>query len=239
MEVKTDAIVLRAIDYKESDRLLTLFTPLRGKVTAGIRGVRKPKAKLNFASQPFCFAEYVLTEKGGRYTVTSAYLYDGFFALRSDIVRYYAACAMLEICDALAMEEENCEGTFIALIEGLKNLSLTDEDPTECLLSFAMQALREGGYPIDLDGCGICGAEIGEKPCFDFEFGHFTCSSCSSGERASLSTYHTLRKCAGLDYEEAFLSDGKKRALRVIRAYLCQNTETEYPCFSEFIRLCE
>ena len=74
MDFKTDAIVIRAIDYKESDRLLTLFTPLRGKVTAGIRGVRKPKAKLNFASQPFCFAEYVLAEKGGRYTVTSAYL---------------------------------------------------------------------------------------------------------------------------------------------------------------------
>lgn len=114
MEFKTDALVIKATDYKENDKLLNLFTPSRGKLTAGIRGVRKPKAKLAFAAQPFCFAEYVLAEKGGRYTVTAAYLYDGFFALRTDIVRYYAACAVLEICDALLVEEGESRALFIA-----------------------------------------------------------------------------------------------------------------------------
>ena len=237
MEFKTDAIVIRAIDYKENDKLLTLFTPSRGKVTAGIRGVRKPKAKLNFAAQPFCFAEYVLNEKAGRYTVTSAYLYDGFFALRTDIVRYYAACAALEICNALLMEEEGSEGTFIAVVECLKSLSLTETDAAECLLTFALQALRESGYPIDLDGCGICGADVGETPYFEFEFGFFTCKDCAQGERASKSTYQLLRKCEGLEYEET--EGGNKRGLRLLKAYLAQKTEEEYPCFGEFLRLYE
>ena len=57
MEVKTDAVVLKAIDYKDNDKLLTLFSPSLGKITAGIKGVKKPKAKLAFAAQPFCFAE--------------------------------------------------------------------------------------------------------------------------------------------------------------------------------------
>ena len=35
MEFKTDALVLKATDYKENDKLLTLFTPSKGKVTAG------------------------------------------------------------------------------------------------------------------------------------------------------------------------------------------------------------
>lgn len=239
MEFKTDAIVLRAIDYKESDKLLTLFTPSRGKVTAGIRGVRKPKAKLNFAAQPFCFAEYVLAEKAGRYTVTSVYLYDGFYPLRTDIVRYYAACAALEICDALLMEEEECEGTFIAAVECLKTLALTENDPAECLLTFALHALREGGYPVDLDGCGICGADVGETPYFEFEFGFFTCKSCAQGERASRSTYQLLRKCEGLEYAEDETAGGAKRALRLVKAYLSQKTEEEYPCFGEFLRLYE
>jgi len=237
MEFKTDAIVIRAIDYKENDKLLTLFTPSRGKVTAGIKGVRKPKAKLNFAAQPFCFAEYVLSEKAGRYTVTSAYLYDGFFALRTDIVRYYAACAALEICNALLMEEEGSEGTFIAVVECLKALALTDSDPAECLLTFALQALRESGYPVDLDGCGICGADVGETPYFEFEFGFFTCKECAQGERASRSTYELLRKCEGLEHGETV--GGNKRGLRLIKAYLAQKTEEEYPCFGEFLRLYE
>ena len=55
MEVKTEGLVLRATDYKENDKLLTLFSPTLGKITAGARGVKKPTAKLNFAAQPFAF----------------------------------------------------------------------------------------------------------------------------------------------------------------------------------------
>ena len=45
MDVKTEAVVLQTIDYKDNDKLLTLFSPTMGKITAGIRGVKKPKAK--------------------------------------------------------------------------------------------------------------------------------------------------------------------------------------------------
>ncbi|HIR22384.1 MAG TPA: DNA repair protein RecO [Candidatus Scatosoma pullicola] len=239
MEFKTDALVLRATDYGENDKLLTLFTPSRGKLTAGIRGVRKPKAKLSFAAQPFCFAEYVLAEKGGRYVVTNAYLYDGFFSLRTDIVRYYAACAVSETAEKLLVEDGESEGMFVAAAEALKNLSLTEGDAAEILLSFALSALRESGYMIDLDGCGICGGELGEKPYFDFAAGCFSCSACASGTRASRSTYELLRKCAGLSYAEEKAADGRKRALRLIRTYLAEKTEEAYPCFGEFIRLYE
>ena len=123
MEVKTDAIVLKTVDYKDNDKILTLFSPSLGRITAGAKGVKKPKAKLSFSAQPFCFAEYILAEKGGRYTVTGAYLHESFFSLRCDIVRFYAACAMAEVCLTVLYENEKHEGLFIALIEGLKALS--------------------------------------------------------------------------------------------------------------------
>jgi DNA repair protein RecO (recombination protein O) len=74
MEIKSNAIVLKSIDYNENDRLLTLFTAEKVKLTAGIRGVRKKGAKLTFASQPFCFAEYILVQKGDKSMVKTAYL---------------------------------------------------------------------------------------------------------------------------------------------------------------------
>ena len=240
MEIKTEAIVLQSIDYKDNDKLLTLFSPSLGRITAGIRGVKKPKAKLAFSAQPFCFAEYILAEKGGRYTVTNAYLHESFFALRYDIVRFYAACALAEICLAILYENETYEGLFVALIEGLKALALDDGDPAEAVLGFTLVALRESGYPLDLSFFEECGGDIGERLWFDFADGKFTTfDRCTQGERASVSTYHTLRKCAGLTYTEDALEGGRKRALRLVKAYLSEKTESKLENLGELIRLIE
>ena len=238
MEVKTDAIVLKAVDYKDNDKILTLFSPDLGRITAGAKGVKKQKAKLSFAAQPFCFAEYILAEKGGRYTVTGAYLHESFFSLRYDIVRFYAACALAEICLTLLYENESYQGLFIALIEGLKALSLAEEDAAEAVIAFVIVALRECGYPLDLGYAEECDGDIGELLWFDFADGKFASfDRCERGERASVSTYHTLRKCAGLTYDEEMLDGGKKRALRLLKAFLCDKTEEKYENLGELIRL--
>lgn len=240
MEIKTEGIVLQAMDYKDNDKLLTLFSPSLGKITAGIRGVKKPKAKLAFSAQPFCFCEYVLAEKGGRHTVTSAYLHESFFNLRTDILRFYTACAAAEVCLAILPENEAYDGLFIGLIECLKTLSLSEEDVAEIFCSFLLIALRESGYPIDLGYLEECDGDIGDRIWFDFSDGRFApFERCTQGERASVSTYHILRKCAGLLYDEEKCGGGRKRALRLLKAYLTEKTEGKFENFGELIRLYE
>lgn len=238
MEIKTEGIVLQSMDYKDNDKLLTLFSPTLGKILVGARGVKKPKAKLSFAAQPFCFAEYILAEKGGRYTLTGAYQYESFFSLRLDIVRFYAACAASEICLAILQENEHHQGLFIGFVECLKSLSLAEDDVAEGVITFALIALRECGYPIDLGYLEECGGDIGGRIWFDFADGRFSTEErCERGERASHSTYYTLRKCAGLSYQEEELSGGKKRALRLLRAYLSDKTEGKFDNLGELLRL--
>ncbi|MBO5240894.1 MAG: DNA repair protein RecO [Clostridia bacterium] len=240
MEVKTDAVVLQTLDYKDDDKLLTLFSPTLGKITAGIRGVKKPKAKLAFAAQPFALCEYVLAEKAGRYTVTAAYLHESFFDLRTDVERYYAACAAAEIVRTVAVENEHFEGLFIGFIECLKSLVLAGEDTAEAVATFILIALRESGYPLDLSYLEECGGDIGEKIWFDFSDGRFTSfERLQAGERASVSTYHILRKCAGLRFDENAALGGKKRALRLLKAYLIEKTEERFDGLGELIRLYE
>lgn len=237
MDVKTDAVVLYATEYKDNDKLLTLFSPSLGKLTVGAKGVKKPTAKLAFAAQPFCFCEYVLAERGGRYTMTGAYLHESFFALRNDVERFYAACAAAEFCRKATMENERYEGAFIGLVECLKGLALGDEDPAEALLSFLLVGLREIGYPIDL-AYEEDGGDVGEKLWFDFAEGRFSSyDELVRGERASLSTYYVLRKCDGLTYDGERLFGGRKRALRLLKAFLTEKTEENYENLGEFIRL--
>ena len=49
MDEKFDALVLRTADYGEYDRMLTLFTLQKGKLSAAAKGVRRAGAKLRFA----------------------------------------------------------------------------------------------------------------------------------------------------------------------------------------------
>lgn len=240
MEIKTDAIVLQTVDYKDNDKILTLFSPSLGKITAGAKGVKKNTAKLAFAAQPFCFAEYVLAEKGGRYTVTSAYLHESFFALRTDILRFYAACAAIEVVRTILQENEEYDGLFIALVECLKSLAFSAADVGETLITFLLVALRESGYPIDLGFLEENDGAMRERLWFDFANGQFTVfENCARGERASVSTYHTLRQCAGLEYDASMTQGGRKRALRLLKAYLTDKMETGFTNLGELIRLYE
>jgi DNA repair protein RecO (recombination protein O) len=47
------AIILKNMDYRESDKIIHLFTEKEGKLSALARGVKKPKSSLRACVQPF------------------------------------------------------------------------------------------------------------------------------------------------------------------------------------------
>ena len=125
--IKVNALMLRATDYLENDKILTLLTAEKGKITAGIKGVKKAGAKLKFAAQPFCFAEYILAERGGRYTVTQASECESFYDLRTDVNKFYAACAACETAAALTFEGDGGCGVFYGCVKALTQMCGGDE----------------------------------------------------------------------------------------------------------------
>lgn len=237
MEEKCDALVLRAIDYKDNDKLLTLFAARKGKLTAVCRGVRKGSAKLKFAAQPFCFAEYVLAERSGRYTVTSAFSHDGFYALREDVGKFYAASALLETCNLLLPDGLPADELLFDALKGLSAMRDGAED--EALLRFLLSAAEHAGYAVTADRCPDCGKPVSLTPYFDFDRGCFCCAECPTQVRASQSTYLAVRFCLGEGEKpsDECLKDGVKRALRLMKEYFSAKTEIKSECLSEYIRM--
>ena len=183
MEIKVDALVLRTADFGENDKMLTLFSLQRGKLSAAAKGVRKAGAKLRFAAQPFCFAEYVLAEKGERRTVISAAGTDGFYALREDIGKFYAAACVCGVCDALLLDGIVNEALFLYAVTALREMCEGDE--AEALIRFFLRALDLSGYRVSLQACADCGAELDGRTFFDLAGGCFTCGSCARGAGVS------------------------------------------------------
>ncbi len=230
-EFKADALLLRAADYRENDKMLTLLTAERGKLSAGIRGVRKSGAKLGFAAQPFSFAEYVLAERGGRYTVTQAALHESFFGLRGDLNRFYAGAAVTEAADLFSMEEMPAGDLLIAAVSALKDAETGDAP--RALLAYYLRILTAAGYPVSASDCPICGKPIAGRLFFDLAIGAFTCAECARGVPASEVTYRTIGHL--LTGEGESEEDGVKRGLRLMRAYIAYHTDARLVALGQLL----
>lgn len=166
MEEKINALMIRSVDYADNDKILSLFSLEQGVISAKIRGVKKAGAKLKFAAEPFCFAEYILAG-GGFKTVTNASLLDSFYPVRENIYKFYAAGTAAEFVKRYCPENSVAEGLFLETVRFLKLCAYTDLPPDGLLLIYLLHALGEIGYSLGFGGCAGCG----EKPnrvFFDF-----------------------------------------------------------------------
>ena len=87
MHITTKALVLRGVDYRESDRILTLFTQEQGKLTVSARGCRKKGSAIAAGCQLLAWSEMVLYDYQGRWSVKEAAAERLFQGVRDDIAR--------------------------------------------------------------------------------------------------------------------------------------------------------
>lgn len=194
MEVIVNALVLRATDYKDNDKILTLYSLERGKITAGIKGVKKSGAKLKFASEPFAFCEFVLAEKQGRYTVIGATYIDSFFSLRTSLIKYYVSAVIAEALNRLTVENESDEGLFSLTLNAVKNINYGDKE-LESLSRYLIALSEVSGYKIQKASCVGCGEDISGRVFFSTKNAEFYCSNCrvDGAMEITLETYNALK----------------------------------------------
>src|SRR3982751_6364925 len=84
----TEAIILRRTNYGEADRILSLLTPERGKLSAIAKGVRKPKSKLAGGLELFAVCDVTCMQgRGDMALVTSARMRQFFGNILKDYDR--------------------------------------------------------------------------------------------------------------------------------------------------------
>ena len=236
MEEKVKGIVIGGVNYGENDRILTIFTLEKGVVSAKIKGVKKPKAKLKFAAEPFCFAEYVFSFSQGKRTVIGASLIDSFYPLRENINRYFCAGAVIEFLRKFLKEGITAPNTLLLTAEVLRELAYGDQAPNSLLAWFLVEGLKQVGYGLNYNDCFCCGKSIENRVFFDYASGAFYCDECNKGRAREINfkTYLTIRKVAN---REEVSNDDAVFALRLLDYYLVNKTEEKLASLSELIKL--
>lgn len=196
--VKLNGIVTRYTDYKDNDRMLTLFTLEQGLVSCVSRGCRRAKSPLMGASELFVSGEYMLFDAKGKYTLDSAEISERHYPLREDIDRFAAASYMLSLINAGAEESAN-RPLFALLRYALAYTAYADVNPTDMAICFAFKCLMALGYRPSVTECALCSKDLrGEKqPAFNARFGGAICSSCAkavSGQDISPLSLEAIRR---------------------------------------------
>ena len=222
--ITTPALVLRRAEYRDYDRMVTLFSPVYGRIDAAARGCRRPKSPLLNASEPFTSGEFVLQEKGGRYTIKQCQILESFFALRLDYDRLKHGVYWLKLLDEVVVREVPAEDLFLMSLKALTHLNYAELPVPMLTLAFEAHLSALSGYAPSMDTCVLCGSPVDGPARFDAVRGGVTCPVCASTAPAITNgARRILMKLPRTKFEAVAHLDGHPdwpEAARFLRRYI-------------------
>mgnify|MGYP002524075434 FL=1 len=221
-ELTTQGIVLRAIDYGEKDKIITIFTADKGRVSAILKGVRRITSRLKYVSQPFCYADFKLTGRSELMTVSNASEITNFFDITQSYAKMVCGSAILEMVDNASTIGQSDPILFDALRRCLGLLADSDINPDLILMRFAIGLFKVSGYAMNLKTCRICGKSINEDMVvYDLETGEFCCYKCPVPKYITVSprAVEIMQKISKIPVsalEDIFIMENEAREFRQI-----------------------
>ena len=207
MDSEVKGLVLRTVDLKESDRLLTIFTEEQGIVTALARGARSLKSRKMPSTQQFCYSSFVLHEQGDKYWIKEASLIESFYGIRNSIEGLALAAYVVEVLNDVGVEDKEVELLRLAL-NSLYAISSEKYDLNKIKAVFEVRATSILGFMPDVMECHTCGRNDGSFY-FDIMAGAIECLEChkrSEAAHTTLSEDHEIHVIS-------MLTEGAKAAM--------------------------
>ena len=187
---KTEAIVLRSLDYGESDRIVTFYTADFGKVKGIAKGARRSKKRFANTLEPFSFLRLLFSRRNydGLALIEEGAVINHYSRIRSDLNKTLFASYLVDITDQFTVENKTNEELF-HLVQGFLELLEVGNTSEDLIRFFEMRLLRLVGYEPVLDRCVACKAPLENRDVYHFSVreGGVKCGSCSPREFEQLS----------------------------------------------------
>lgn len=180
--LRTRAVLLRSVDYGESDRIVTFLTEAYGLLSLMARGARRSRRRFAGALEPFSILEVELAHGRGQIgRLSSARMTQGFVRLLGSLARMQMAGRALEPLRGLLPEAHPEPEVFVATAALLASLDACDEALLEqWRWGYLAHVLSLLGVAPNLSACGSCGRVPGpSQPVqLDAVRGQIVCRAC-------------------------------------------------------------
>lgn len=182
---RTEAIVLKRMDFMEADRLLTLYSRERGKIRAIAKGARKPQSRKTGHVELFMRTRFLIARGRNLDIITQAEMVEAYRPLRDDLVRATYASYAVELLDRFTPDEDKNPSLYDLLSDGLRWFATTEK----LLLAarfYELRLLNLSGFRPQFFRCVSCDEEIEERDqFFSAEMGGLLCPDCGDVDKGA------------------------------------------------------
>ncbi|MCL2766339.1 MAG: DNA repair protein RecO [Peptococcaceae bacterium] len=173
---KTEAVVIRAKDSGNGDKLMILFSKDQGKIKAMAHGVAKPTSRKRGAVQLFSHSRFLISKGRELDTISQGELIEIFPFLWNNLERFAQASYLAELVDAFTPEGEPNSRIFTMLLKTLHRLA--DSDGELLTRVFEIRLLTLSGFRPVLEHCANCQGQITGQIVFSPGLGGILCEKC-------------------------------------------------------------
>ncbi|MGL5820655.1 MAG: DNA repair protein RecO [Sarcina sp.] len=227
--LKTSGIVIKALDYKENDKLIWLYTEHYGKISAVAKGAKKSKSDFFSVTLPLCFGDYLLFKGKGMCRLSEGKMRNSFQGLLNDLEKLTYATYLCELIDIATEDEEKNFNLYKDFVTAIYLLDTDALDYELLTRAFELKLLKATGYGLNFDTCVCCKKKLQTSVYINFSYYGGVCDTCEkeNGIYISKVGFSALRflNNATLDkvYRVNLDKETKKELARVTEEIIANN----------------
>ena len=149
--IETHAIVLKCDKYRETSKIVTLFTQTHGKIRCIAKGVRKTNTRWGGCLQSMAYLNvfYYYKENRTLHLLSNAEYIETYNNLQSDNEKLTLVYQIAELVNRSTFENHEVHEIFHLLVETLKYLNIATKNYVNVLFKFEISLAGLLGFAID------------------------------------------------------------------------------------------
>lgn len=206
--ISVRGIVVSSMPYKESSKIINIFTEDKGIIGCISRGCKSLKSKLRLLSEKFAYGTFQISYKeNGLSTLIDGDIDNYFFNIKNDIIKI---SYLTYICELSTLVYKDSEDDSIYSLMMSAIFKIEDNfNPKVITNILELQYLNYMGINLNLNECVSCGSK--KVVTISLEKGGYICAKCRRNEKLldekvlkllRLYYYVDISKISNLDIDE-------------------------------------
>lgn len=164
MIVKTEAIVLSSMNFRDTSKIARLYTEQFGKISVIAKGARDPKSKFRSSLEPMSYVSAVIYKNENRelQLLSQCDSKTVFYHLTEEMGKMHAAMSAVELVDIVTHDEERNENLFGLLLNHLHVVNTATKSEIVALYYFETKLAMLLGLMPNLHMCLHCQRKLDE-----------------------------------------------------------------------------